>query len=914
MVKSIEKNRCPSCQKNFKQLKRHFSKNPICKQFVLKETLEKKKLYRKNINGHGEFTRKGKASMRDEEENLQIQTYTTSVNEDDDVYFTFNPEIDNEDEDLINKKMQYVQNRNDHLPSSTIASIKLLKILQKINAPLYTYESIMEWSAECSNLGIMFSHNYPTRENIIKKLSTELCMTGMLPKESPLKLADDRIIKVTHFDFKEMCFSILNDGDLMKDENLTFANINPCAYVRSAHQKQYLTCIEDGSLYQNTAQQICVKNNDFCLGVKLFIDATHTDIHGNWMLDPVMFTFTFFNNDVANNDKAWRPLGFITEFGQHKIKNHKSITNAEKLQDFHYQLEIILSSLRDCQKNCGFLWDLKHKNKTFRVNMKPVVLLVVGDAQGNHKLAGMYGKFTEVNRVNHSCNCPWTETDNEKFKCNFVKQCDIKELCLNNDTNGLNFLSQHNIENAFDSIVTGCHPAGINALMPSEILHQMFLGLMEYALKAFFGEFGNMSLRKIDNYGKEMFTRFQHNSDRSIPIRYFRDGFTKMTKQKGSDKIGLSVIVICCMYSKYKDIIIEGCRVGPTTKKIESYVFIIERLIILAEWLCQDKFEVNCLAQVHHNIVLLMKFYKQNVRRDSIHGMRISKFHELLHIIRDIHLFGPPKGYDGRPGESSHKQTKQLAQRTQKRTDYFEMQTGKRIFESLVINKAFDDIVKEDVRRSSNLFPCLLSLNKKHTTSSVMYFTEEDVISHPLINNITMGSNVFQESCKFVLQKIGNLFKCGQVPILPYIKTENEIQIHSHPLYKLKEEWFDWVLIKWEYKNSNFEYVPARVMQIIDMTNVSLHINNPYYPGVYICIISLKTTTRKVTKSKIISKGTYERCPKQNLVFRIIDLKSIYSNCFAIPDSRDLDMKVISDCDEWLFVERRIMWSKHIES
>ena len=54
-----------------------------------------------------------------------------------------------------------------------------------------------------------------------------MCMTGMLPKESPLKLVDDRIIKVTHFDFKKMCFSILNDRNLIEDENLTFANSNP---------------------------------------------------------------------------------------------------------------------------------------------------------------------------------------------------------------------------------------------------------------------------------------------------------------------------------------------------------------------------------------------------------------------------------------------------------------------------------------------------------------------------------------------------------------------------------------------------------------------------------------------------------------------------------------------------------------
>ena len=72
-----------------------------------------------------------------------------------------------------------------------------------------------------------------------------------------------------------------------------------------------------------------------------------------------------------------------------------------------------------------------------------------------------------------------------------------------------------------------------------------------------------------------------------------------------------------------------------------------------------------------------MKLYENTVRRDSFHGMNISKFHELLHIVRGIHLFGPPKGYDGRPGESSHKQIKQLARRTQKRVDYFKIKQAK---------------------------------------------------------------------------------------------------------------------------------------------------------------------------------------------------------------------------------------------
>ena len=100
------------------------------------------------------------------------------------------------------------------------------------------------------------------------------------------------------------------------------------------------------------------------------------------------------------------------------------------------------------------------------------------------------------------------------------------------------------------------------------------------------------------------------------------------------------------------------------------------------------------------------------VRRDPIHDMKTSKFHELLHIVRDIHLFDPPKGYDGRPGENSHKQTKQLARKTQKRVDYFENQTGKRMYESLVINKMFDEFVSDEIT-DKNSFDFVLRSNKK---------------------------------------------------------------------------------------------------------------------------------------------------------------------------------------------------------
>ena len=55
----------------------------------------------------------------------------------------------------------------------------------------------------------------------------------------------------------------------MDDNNLTFANDNPCVLIRCEKDCQELSCVEDVSVFQNTAKRVCLKQNDLCLGVKL---------------------------------------------------------------------------------------------------------------------------------------------------------------------------------------------------------------------------------------------------------------------------------------------------------------------------------------------------------------------------------------------------------------------------------------------------------------------------------------------------------------------------------------------------------------------------------------------------------------------------------------------------------------------
>ena len=112
--------------------------------------------------------------------------------------------------------------------------------------------------------------------------------------------------------------------------------------------------------------------------------------------------------------------------------------------------------------------------------MKPVLIVVVGDAVGNHKLAGMFNNFSNTYRANHSCNCPLIHTDDPEYACRFVNQSDVDILSDMGDITTLNRLSYHRVRNAFCDIDLANHEAGVDAMMPSEILHQMFLGVMEY--------------------------------------------------------------------------------------------------------------------------------------------------------------------------------------------------------------------------------------------------------------------------------------------------------------------------------------------------------------------------------------------------------------------------------------------------
>jgi hypothetical protein len=115
--------------------------------------------------------------------------------------------------------------------------------------------------------------------------------------------------------------------------------------------------IHTGDEWLPARNRFCCPLDDFHnhmpVGLVIFGDKSHTDLHGSLALTPIIFTLTMFNQTSRNNPKFWRPLGYIPNLSYGKNKADKTATN-DKVQDEHDCLSVVFESIRAIHRSGGF--------------------------------------------------------------------------------------------------------------------------------------------------------------------------------------------------------------------------------------------------------------------------------------------------------------------------------------------------------------------------------------------------------------------------------------------------------------------------------------------------------------------------------------------------------------------------------
>ena len=87
----------------------------------------------------------------------------------------------------------------------------------------------------------------------------------------------------------------------------------------------------------------------------------------------------------------------------------------------------------------------------------------------------------------YRCNCIFDNLDNFKVHCNAIIRDNMHNALINKSKDELKQYCQHKLtENAFLNVSTGGWKYGVWGLCPSEILHQLYEGLITYALDYIF--------------------------------------------------------------------------------------------------------------------------------------------------------------------------------------------------------------------------------------------------------------------------------------------------------------------------------------------------------------------------------------------------------------------------------------------
>jgi hypothetical protein len=67
--------------------------------------------------------------------------------------------------------------------------------------------------------------------------------------------------------------------------------------------------LHTGDAWLPTRDRYCQNMTDRPVGLFVFGDKSHTDLHGALSLTPIIFTLTLFNHTAQNDFKFWRPIG-----------------------------------------------------------------------------------------------------------------------------------------------------------------------------------------------------------------------------------------------------------------------------------------------------------------------------------------------------------------------------------------------------------------------------------------------------------------------------------------------------------------------------------------------------------------------------------------------------------------------------
>ncbi len=789
------------------------------------------------------------------------------------------------------------------LSQDEIRCIRLLHVLKLKNAPLNSYEAIMRWHLiQAQKIRPHESlANYPHyigRKTIIKKLIKRYNYENKLPYKKTVRLpVSGTTVRITCHSAQATIQRLLTDPRI-KAEDYLFWDGNPLQ--PPPKNLDYVADLNTGRAYLETHVILASKEGQQLMPIVLYSDGTAVSHFHDMEIIQVNMALGTMTRIARNQPHCWAPLGYVEKVHEHggrgrdilaqsnhmetfddrSVDSDETVLDASEVehlgetnaQDFHMMMGVILEELWDLQPG-GFLWD-HHCPTTGEdtpdIHYQIFVPFVKADSKEADLYAGKYAQRFSTKQICRKCHIPLADADNHQAKIKLKTVSEIAKLIQKGDLQGLKDISQTYLANCFHNLrFSMANDYGIHGSCPSELLHAFLLGLFKYLRDIFFEMIGKDSegARQLNALAKVYSRFFARQSDRTMPGTSFTKGI-QVGKLMGKDYRGVLVIILAMVNSTKGRAILQKYRNFKKESDLDDWILLVETMLEWESYLNEPRMDlktVKRLGQKHRYIMYLMRKVAQ---RNKGMGLKLTKFHMILHIMDDILEFGVPLEYDTSANESFHKAAKKASKMTQRAAETFNFQVSNRLIEFEVIDLAMEEIENGLVpwdfyhrgeekphARPENETEGLENATPEHEiwtgeTKIVIDLDEDGDVGFLLRTRSKFAKNArWNRDLLHFLYQMQALVSTERMQIYTCHRRNGQT-FRGHPHYRGKGPWKDWVWVDWV----GYGHVPCHIWCFVVLEDMPLGRNRLEYGGIPLC----NGTFAVVESSNFVDNGEEE--------------------------------------------------------
>jgi len=830
---------------------------------------------------------------------------------------------------------------------------QLLRTLLKKKASLDTYEAVMEWHLVASGKmrkGATLGKNqhFVSRHVLMQKLKKRYHMDKKYATSKSIVLPHTKTkVTIWRKHARDLVQSILTDPR-WKDEDFLYFDDNP--FAPPPDDLEHIGDINTGESYIQTHKRLITKPNQILVAIPLYIDGAVTGQFDKLQVEALKMTLGILNRKARDKEHAWRSLGYVCNYAKEDSRGQKIFVDSghigademyldemeeeegekggleldvDKAADYHAILSVLMESLRELIDE-GMVFDIFYKGKLHKdCELVFFIPFVKCDGDGADKLCSRYRSRGEgISQLCRYCTCPNARTDDPTANFKYKTEEMIKKLVDNDNAEELQKLSQINIDNAFHGLRFGLqNKRGIHGSCPWELLHAILLGIFKYTRDCFFGQIGPTSAvaEEINAFSKIVGSLFARQSDRNKPRTKFAKGISK-GKLMAKEYTGVMLVIAAILRSQKGQELLRKSRKKNFREDwlIRDWILLVETLLQWEAYLMSDQMDKKHVTRLQQKNRFVMFLLKKVGNRTKGMGFKVMKFHAILHLAEDIYNFGVPMVVDTGSNESHHKTTKVAAKLTQKDIKTFEKQTCDRCDDFEVLELAMQEMEGRPLWEyfSGYEHKNSVKVDKENEVGGMMYevFVDKETqkVEYQVKTRMKDKDKVLTDfQLLQYLAEVQTLLiedKCIEKLQIFAEHTRSGQIFRSHPNYRGKGSWRDWVMIQWQ--EGDF---PSLLWGFLDLSEIPLgHTckvdeNSVVTQGVYAIVESTLYVEEEEPWSDIFTPlqldthALYKDGSVAERKFYLVDVETFKDPIVVIPN--------IGTKDQYLLMKPRLGWA-----